>query len=102
MLFVKGKGTLKQQLSAIRPFLEDLRSKKEQRIKEFSEIQFQIVQICADIAGNGQSVKSDDPQLNEHDLTLKKLGELKGHLYELQIEKVLCSIMSILIVNMKS
>ncbi|KAJ4720439.1 65-kDa microtubule-associated protein 5-like [Melia azedarach] len=85
--FSRGKGTLKQQLSAIRPFLEDLRSKKEQRIKEFSEIQFQIVQICADIAGNGQSVKSDDPQLNEHDLTLKKLGELKGHLYELQIEK---------------
>ena len=88
MLFEKGEGNLKQQISAIKPILEDLRSKKEQRIKEFSETQFQIVRICAEIAGNEQSIKSADPLVNERDLTVKKLGELKAHLHELQNEKV--------------
>ncbi|KAL5732685.1 hypothetical protein ACOSQ2_032377 [Xanthoceras sorbifolium] len=87
--FSKVKGTLKQQISALKPTLEDLRSKKEQRIKEFSKTQFQIVQICAEIAGNGQSVQSADPLVNECDLTVKKLGELKSYLHELQNEKIL-------------
>ncbi|KAL5734176.1 hypothetical protein ACOSP7_032037 [Xanthoceras sorbifolium] len=87
--FSRVKGTLKQQISALKPTLEDLRSKKEQRIKEFSKTQFQIVQICAEIAGNGQSVQSADPLVNECDLTVKKLGELKSYLHELQNEKIL-------------
>lgn len=85
--FSRGKGTLKQQISAIRSILEDLRSKKEQRIKEFSGIQFQIAQISSEIAGNGQSINSVDAQVDECDLTVKKLGELKAHLRELQNEK---------------
>ncbi|ESR45617.1 hypothetical protein CICLE_v10000741mg [Citrus x clementina] len=85
--FSRGKGTLKQQISAIRSILEDLRSKKEQRIKEFSGIQFQIAQISSEIAGNGQSINSVDAQVDECDLTVKKLGELKTHLRELQNEK---------------
>jgi protein regulator of cytokinesis 1 len=67
--------------------LEELRSKKQERIKQFSEIQSQVVQICAEIAGDGQS-NSSDPQVNECDLTVRKLGELKSHLQELQNEKV--------------
>lgn len=58
-----------------------------ERIKEFSGIQFQIAQISSEIAGNGQSINSVDAQVDECDLTVKKLGELKAHLRELQNEK---------------
>jgi protein regulator of cytokinesis 1 len=67
--------------------LEELRSKKQERIKQFSEIQSQVVQICAEIAGSGQS-NSSDSQVNECDLTVRQLEELKSHLQELQTEKV--------------
>ncbi|TYJ15813.1 hypothetical protein E1A91_A10G208900v1 [Gossypium mustelinum] len=87
--FSRGKGTLKHQISYIRPVLEELRSKKKQRVKEFTETQLQIAKICAEIAGNGQSMMSSDPQVDERDLTVKKLGELKSHLQELQNEKII-------------
>ncbi|KAI8026791.1 65-kDa microtubule-associated protein 5 [Camellia lanceoleosa] len=83
------KGTLKEQMSSIKPVLEDLRLMKEKRIKEFSETQLQIGQICAEIAWNGQFINSAEPQVNEQDLTVKKLGELKSQLQELQYEKTL-------------
>lgn len=83
------KSTLKERISAIRPILDDLRLKKKKRIKEFSETQLQIGQIRADISGNGQFVISAESQVNEGDLTVKKLGELKSQLQELQYEKTL-------------
>lgn len=89
LLFEKSKGSLKEQLSAIKPVLEDLRLKKEDRIKALAEIQAQIVWITTEIAGNIASFTSDDAGINERDLTVKKLGELKSHLEELQTEKVL-------------
>lgn len=87
--FEKGRSTLKDQISAIKPFLEDLRMRKKERVKEFSEIQSQIIQICGEIAGNGLSKNFAGPQVDENDLTVKRLGELKSHLKELQNEKVL-------------
>ncbi|KAI5421050.1 hypothetical protein KIW84_044764 [Lathyrus oleraceus] len=87
--FSRGKGTLKQQLANIRPVLEDLRSKKDERVKEFLKIKSQISQICAEIAGSGQSKDVTDQDLDQCDLTTKKLGELKLHLDELQNEKIL-------------
>ncbi|KAG6628390.1 65-kDa microtubule-associated protein 5-like [Carya illinoinensis] len=86
--FSRGRGTLKEQISAVKPILAELRSKKRERVKEFSEIQTQVVQICAEIAGNGEPNISSDPQVSESDLTVKKLGELKSHLQELQNEKI--------------
>ncbi|KAG4960002.1 hypothetical protein JHK87_036635 [Glycine soja] len=88
LICLPGKGTLKQQIATIRPVIEDLRSKKDDRIKEFSKIKSQISQICAEIAGCGQynSVTDSD---NQSDLTTKKLRELKSHLQELQNEKIL-------------
>ncbi|XP_015876119.3 65-kDa microtubule-associated protein 5 isoform X2 [Ziziphus jujuba] len=83
----KGRSTLKDQISAIKPFLEDLRMRKKERVKEFSEIQSQIIQICGEIAGNGLSKNFAGPQVDENDLTVKRLGELKSHLKELQNEK---------------
>ncbi|XP_019434764.1 PREDICTED: 65-kDa microtubule-associated protein 5 [Lupinus angustifolius] len=87
--FSRGKGTLKEQLATIRPVLEDLRSKKDDRIKEFSKIKSHISQICAEIAGCGQSESVTVPEADQFDLTVKKLEEHKSHLKELQNEKIL-------------
>lgn len=84
----KGRGTLKEQVVAIKLIREELRSKKCERLKEFSEVQAQVVSICSEIAGSNQSKSYVDPQIDERDLTAKKLGELKLHLQELQSEKV--------------
>ncbi|KAJ7949408.1 65-kDa microtubule-associated protein 5-like [Quillaja saponaria] len=85
--FSRGRGTLKEQIATVRPVLEDLRLKKQERIKEFSKIQAEIVQICMEIAGFGQSKSSVDLQVDQGDLTVKKLGELRSHLQELKNEK---------------
>lgn len=89
MIVARGKGSLKEQLSTIEPVLDDLRLKKNERMKEFSETQWQIAQICAEIAGNGQSNDSTSLRVNESDWTLNKLAELKSHLQELQNEKLI-------------
>ncbi|KAJ6346808.1 hypothetical protein OIU76_003480 [Salix suchowensis] len=60
-LFSPGKAPLKQQISAVNPVLDELRLKKQERMKE----------------------------IDERDLTVKRLGELKSHLKELQNEKSL-------------
>ncbi|KAL9407134.1 hypothetical protein Peur_004106 [Populus x canadensis] len=49
---LQGRGTLKQQISAVNPVLDELRLKKQERIKVFYETESQIAQICAEIAGN--------------------------------------------------
>ncbi|XP_021683500.2 65-kDa microtubule-associated protein 5 isoform X2 [Hevea brasiliensis] len=87
--FSRCKGTLKQQISAVIPVLEDLRLKKQGRMKDFFETQLQIAGICTEIAGTGHSIKPTDPKVNEQDLTLKRLEELKARLKELQNEKSL-------------
>ncbi|CAN1223868.1 65-kDa microtubule-associated protein 5 [Linum perenne] len=81
------KGTLKQQLSVVGPVLQDLRQKKQARMSEFYETQMKIALICAEIAGNSLPNNPDDLQVDEHDLTVKRLGELKSHLKELLTEK---------------
>lgn len=90
-LLEKGRGTLREQVVAIKLILEELRSKKREKLKEFSEVQSQIDSLCSEIAGSGQSKSYVDPQIHERDLTAKKLGELKLHLQELQNEKVAIS-----------
>lgn len=81
------KGTLKEQLAAVKPVLEDLRLKKQERLQEFLETESQIELICAEIAGKSQFNYSTDVAVNERDLTAKKYGELNLHLRELQNEK---------------
>ncbi|KAJ6694825.1 PROTEIN REGULATOR OF CYTOKINESIS 1 PRC1-RELATED [Salix koriyanagi] len=88
-LFSPGKGPLKQQISAVNPVLDELRLKKQERMKGFYETESQIARICIEIAGNDRSIDSADPEIDERDLTVKRLGELKSHLKELQNEKSL-------------
>ncbi|RVW79867.1 65-kDa microtubule-associated protein 1 [Vitis vinifera] len=81
----KTSGTIKEQLAAIAPTLEQLWKQKEERVKEFSDVQTQIQKICGEIAGN--SNLSEVPVVDEADLSLKKLDEFQGQLQELQKEK---------------
>ncbi|BFG20559.1 65-kDa microtubule-associated protein 5-like [Prunus yedoensis var. nudiflora] len=87
--YSRERGSLKDQLSAVKPILDDLSLKKEKRVKDFSAIQSQIVRISAEIAGNGVSKNVGDLGVNERDLSVKRLGELQSHLEELHKEKVL-------------
>ncbi|KAM0949140.1 putative microtubule-associated protein, MAP65/Ase1/PRC1 [Dioscorea sansibarensis] len=86
---IEKKGTsLKEQLASVTPMLEDMRAKKEERIKEFADIRSQIKKITADITGcanhntDVSSIHTDD-----QDLSLRKLNEYKAQLKTLQKDK---------------
>ncbi|KAK6132981.1 hypothetical protein DH2020_033272 [Rehmannia glutinosa] len=81
----KTSGTIKEQLEAIAPALEKLWKQKDDRIKEFSDVQYQIQKICAEIAGTSEQVES--PAVDESDLSMKKLDEFQAQLHDLQKEK---------------
>lgn len=82
----KASGTIKEQLASIAPALEQLWKQKEERLKEFSNVQSQIQRICGEIAGN-LSLTEQPPEVDEADLSLKKLNEYQAQLQELQKEK---------------
>ncbi|XP_021288700.1 65-kDa microtubule-associated protein 1-like [Herrania umbratica] len=82
----KASGTIKEQLAAIAPALDQLWKQKEERVKEFSDVQSQIQKICGEIAGN-VSEQTGTPAVDESDLSLKKLDEYQAKLQELQKEK---------------
>lgn len=85
----KTSGTIKEQLAAIAPALEQLWKQKEERVTEISDVQSQIQKICGEIAGNlNLSEQAGTLAFDESDLTLKKLDEYHAQLQELQKEKV--------------
>ncbi|KAM3222903.1 65-kDa microtubule-associated protein 1 [Capsicum annuum] len=81
----KTSGTIKEQLAAIAPTLEKLWKQKEDRIKEFFDVQSQIQKISSEIAGINEQVES--LTVDESDLSVKKLDEFHVQLQELQKEK---------------
>lgn len=83
-----SSGTIKEQLAAIAPALEQLYKQKEERIREFSDVQSQIQKICGEIAGSlkiSEQVRA--PTVDENDLSLKNLDEFHTEMQELQKEK---------------
>ncbi|KAG1364260.1 Microtubule-associated protein, MAP65/Ase1/PRC1 [Cocos nucifera] len=85
----KSSGTIKEQLAAIAPALEQLCRQKDERIKEFADVLSQIQKIQGEISGNLKiSEKMGTSAVNEEDLSLKKLDEYHSQLQELQKEKV--------------
>lgn len=78
-------GTIKEQLAAIALVLEQLWEQKEERIKDFSDVQSQIQRICGEITGSLNH--NDVPAVDESDLSLKKFEEYQPELHELQKEK---------------
>ncbi|MCO5608818.1 hypothetical protein L7F22_063035 [Adiantum nelumboides] len=83
----KKPTTLKGQIAAITPQLEELRLKKEQRIQQFTDVTSQIQKLTAEI--DGSSVQSCNSQLIDigDDLSLRRLEEHHAHLQGLQKEK---------------
>ncbi|CAN4103976.1 unnamed protein product [Withania somnifera] len=81
----KTSGTIKEQLAAIAPTLEKLWKQKDDRIKEFFDVQSQIQKISSEIAGTSEQVES--LTVDESDLSIKKLDEFHVQLQELQKEK---------------
>ncbi|KAM0919053.1 hypothetical protein ACQ4PT_008458 [Festuca glaucescens] len=84
----KTTGTIKEQLAATSPFLEQLCRKKEKRVKEFADVQLQIQTIHGEIAGSLQvGDHLETPHVDEDDLSMKKLNEFLFELQALQKEK---------------
>ncbi|KAK9077586.1 hypothetical protein SSX86_005923 [Deinandra increscens subsp. villosa] len=81
----KTSGTINEQLAAIAPALEQLWKKKEERIKEFSDVQAKIKKLYGEIAGSNEL--AGNLTVDMSDLSLKKLEEFHNHLQELEKEK---------------
>ncbi|PQP95427.1 65-kDa microtubule-associated protein 6 [Prunus yedoensis var. nudiflora] len=85
----KRSNSLKEKLASVAPLVEDLRVKKEERMKQFSDIKVQIEKISGEISGyshlNNAPVSS--LTLDEQDLSVRKLTEYQAHLHTLQKEK---------------
>ncbi|KAI8572606.1 hypothetical protein RHMOL_Rhmol01G0212600 [Rhododendron molle] len=82
----QNAGSLKEELEAIVPLLEDMRKRKIERRNQFVEVTDQIKHISKEIC-----VSTEDSLcmvvINESDLSLKRLEELHTHLLALQKDK---------------
>ncbi|XP_039145128.1 65-kDa microtubule-associated protein 6-like [Dioscorea cayenensis subsp. rotundata] len=79
---------LKEQLSLVIPILEDMRLEKEERIKQFIDIQAQIDRIHAEITGlPHQNSNVASFSVDEHNLSMLRLNEYQAHLRTLQKDK---------------
>nr|GMD20961.1 65-kDa microtubule-associated protein 6-like [Ipomoea batatas] len=79
---------LKEQLALITPLVQDLKVKKEERLKQFTDIKTQIEKITSEISGYGHIINSmNSLNLEENDLSLRRLSEHQSHLHALQKEK---------------
>ncbi|KAK9145055.1 hypothetical protein Sjap_004958 [Stephania japonica] len=79
----KRDGTPKDQLSSIKQILKELQRKREERMKEFCDIQSQIIQVHEALRGS----VVDEQIVDDKDSTTKRLRELKLVLQGLQSEK---------------
>lgn len=80
-------SSLKQQLALVIPLVEDLQLKKEERIKQFVEIKAQIDKITVEISEYNHLSNVSSLNLEEQDLSLRKLTEYQTQLRTLQKEK---------------
>ncbi|XP_031100524.1 65-kDa microtubule-associated protein 6-like [Ipomoea triloba] len=79
---------LKEQLALITPLVQDLKVKKEERLKQFTDIKTQIEKITSEISGYGHIINAmNSLNLEENDLSLRRLSEHQSHLHALQKEK---------------
>ncbi|KAG6497226.1 hypothetical protein ZIOFF_045118 [Zingiber officinale] len=81
--------SLKEKLGLLTPLLKDLREKKEDRIKQLSDLSSQIEKLNAEIAGFSHHDNASDNavKIEEHDLSTRKLTEYQAKLRNLQKEK---------------
>ncbi|KAF3793791.1 microtubule-associated protein 7 [Nymphaea thermarum] len=80
-------SSLREQLALVTPLLEDLRMKREERVKQFGAIKAQIEKISGELSGYTDLNDKNAVTVDEHDLSLRKLNEYQLHLQSLQKEK---------------
>lgn len=84
--------SLKEKFASIAPLVDDLRIKKEERMKQFSDIKTQIEKISGEISGYDNLNNSlINLFLEEEDLSIRRLADYQTHLLTLQKEKVCIS-----------
>ncbi|CAN1839262.1 65-kDa microtubule-associated protein 6 [Linum perenne] len=85
----KKTMSLKEKLASVSPLVDDLKMKKEERLKQFDDIKSQIEKISGEISGYSSVNNSlmSSLSLDEHDLSMRKLNEYQTHLRTLQKEK---------------
>lgn len=81
---------MKEKLASVTPLVEELKIKKEERMKQFADTKAQIEKISGEISGynhfNNGVIRT--LELDEQDLSIRKLTEHQTHLHTLQKEKV--------------
>ncbi|KHM99079.1 65-kDa microtubule-associated protein 6 [Glycine soja] len=85
----KRSASLKQKLASITPLVEELKKKKDERLKQFEDVKTQIEKISGEIFGfhSVNNALSSTAVEDEHDLSLRRLNEYQTHLRTLQKEK---------------
>ncbi|KAB2090462.1 hypothetical protein ES319_A03G124700v1 [Gossypium barbadense] len=85
----KKMAPLKEKLTSITPLLEDLRTKKEERRKQFADIKNQIKKISGEIScyNYPNDTMISCLTLEDQDLSLRRLTEFQTRLQTLQKEK---------------
>ncbi|TYH25069.1 hypothetical protein ES288_A03G139900v1 [Gossypium darwinii] len=85
----KKMAPLKEKLASITPLLEDLRTKKEERRKQFADIKNQIKKISGEIScyNYPNDTMISCLTLEDQDLSLRRLTEFQTRLQTLQKEK---------------
>ncbi|XP_042457233.1 65-kDa microtubule-associated protein 6-like [Zingiber officinale] len=88
-LKIGNSTSLKEKLGLLTPLLEDLTAKKEDRIKQFSDLLSQIEKLNAEIVGFSRccDAAGDTFKIEEHNLSTRKLAEYQAKLRNLQKEK---------------
>lgn len=81
----QSTGSLKAELRATLPQIEEMRKRKSDRKNQFIEVNSEIQSIKKEIYGGGYALK--DAEVNETDMSLRKLEELHSELQALQSEK---------------
>ncbi|KAJ6800713.1 65-kDa microtubule-associated protein 6-like [Iris pallida] len=84
----KRLASLKEQLALVTPLLEDMRKKKEERVKQFTEVCSQIEKITSEMTEfNQKNATTNSVAIEEHDLSVRKFSEYQAQLRTLQKEK---------------
>lgn len=95
----KRLTSLKEKLASVAPLVDDLKMKKDERMKQFGDIKAQIDKISGEISGYNylNSAVITSLTLDDQDLSLRKLTEFQTHLCTLQKEKVNLSFWKLII-----
>ncbi|XP_010550565.1 PREDICTED: 65-kDa microtubule-associated protein 9 isoform X2 [Tarenaya hassleriana] len=78
--------SLKEEMGRILQQIEDMQKRKSERRNQFIQVLCDIQCVSDEINGRSEDISSD-PEVDESDLSLRKLEELHRQLYTLQEQK---------------